>query len=94
MPKARVMSDRLWIGILDALKQLTQEQWESMSKEQMLTIRTGIALVGIQTKSSFINVALEDGELTVEDAHQLQAMDEIMREMLERIYPNGGWKTR
>ena len=77
---------------LDALNKLTPEQWESMTKEQLLAVKTGMALVGIQTKAAFLNVALENGKLTVEEAHQLQAMDDIMREMLHKAYPNGGWR--
>jgi hypothetical protein len=79
---------------LDELKKLTPEQWESMSREQLLAVKTGMALVGIETKATFLNVALDNGKLTVDDAHQLQAIDEIMRETLQRVFPNGGWDKR
>lgn len=79
---------------LDALGKLTPEQWKAMPKEQLLAIDAGMALLSIQTKAAFLNVALENGHLTSDDAHKLKAIDGIIQEMLQKAYPNGGWDKR
>jgi len=76
---------------LDSIRNLTSEQMDKMSTDELNYVRTKIALVSLHTHCSFLDVALDNGKLSQEDAVTVVSVDKLITAMLTRLYPNRKW---
>lgn len=76
---------------LDAIARLAPEQIAAMSTEQRLALDAGLALLSIHLNANFLSVALESGKLSRDDQTTLLATKNILKEMLQKAFPNRKW---
>ena len=78
-------------GVIEELKQLTDEDLQNMSEEELDQLNAKIALAFIKTNARFLEVALDSGKLDTDDTRKIRLCRAVLEEILQKCYPNREW---
>ncbi len=76
---------------LQEIGDLTEEQMDAMSKEDLLKIRTKIALHALAVNCRFAEVALDSDRLSRDHMITLVAAHNVTKEIMTKAFPDRKW---
>ena len=64
---------------------------DSLTKDQLIAIRGIFTVASISTNCDFLKAAIETGKLNKDEIFHLMAIDDLIKELLTKVYPNRKW---